>query len=428
MIKPDEFLKNIHISDFDYPLPEARIAKYPLKDRDASKLLIYRDEEVSQTVFSNLPDLLTPDDLLVFNNTRVIPARLKFKKPTGAAIEIFCLEPVFPSEYEEAFRSHKPVWKCIVGNLKKWKDDILYNEIFYNGHAINLYANKIADFKTYQHIAFSWDDTSLTFAEIIELAGVTPIPPYLNRESEDIDQYRYQTVYSKIKGSVAAPTAGLHFTEQLFQKISSKESTIAEVTLHVGAGTFKPIQTGSITEHEMHTEYFSVSLKTLMLIIKKYGNIISVGTTTLRTLESLYWLGIKIHNKLIRSNNPLHINQWDAYTLEASLSFTESIEVLSDYLIKNNLAELIATTQIMIVPGYKIRSIKALITNFHQPKSTLLLLVAGIVGTDWKKVYNYAMENDFRFLSYGDSSILYLTPCPSPEVEGSKRCSSSNWH
>ncbi len=409
MSKNKEFLKNIHIADFEYLLPEKRIAKYPLGERDQSKLLVYRNGAMSHTVFSNLPAILTPGDVLVFNNTRVIPARLKFKKTTGANIEIFCLEPVEPSEYQVAFQSHRCTWKCIVGNLKKWKDGALTKEIDTGLRCIRLNAVKVADFKTHQYIEFTWDDDSLSFSEIIEIAGVTPIPPYLNRESEAIDYERYQTVYSKIKGSVAAPTAGLHFTKKLLRQLESNGMTSTEVTLHVGAGTFKPVQTDSIEEHEMHTEFFSVSADTLRLLMENHEKIVAVGTTTLRTLESLYWIGIKLNMGLFEIDNLLHLNQWDAYKLEATLSYSEAINILFEHVKSKGMTHLYATTQILIAPGYNIQSIKALITNFHQPKSTLLLLVATIVGSDWKKLYDYAMNHDFRFLSYGDSSILYLS-------------------
>jgi S-adenosylmethionine:tRNA ribosyltransferase-isomerase len=403
MYKDTTFVKNIQISDYNYLLPDDKIAKYPLPRRDQSKLLVYQHGNIDFNLFNKLPEILTTGNLMVFNNTRVIPARLKFKKASGANIEIFCLEPIDPADYQLAFQSHKCVWKCMVGNLKKWKDDGLVMEI--NGN-IKLNAIKVKDFKTYQYIEFTWN-SPLTFSEIIELAGVTPIPPYLNRESEDIDRDRYQTVYSSIKGSVAAPTAGLHFTSGILQSIKAKGLTETELTLHVGAGTFKPVQSDSIAGHEMHTEFFSVTLQTLSLLKENHGKIIAVGTTTLRTLESLYWLGLKVKNGG-EEKNLLHLDQWDAYELEPNLSYTEAIDALSGYLKSKGMMELYATTQIMIIPGYKARSVEALITNFHQPKSTLLLLVAALIGDDWKKVYDYALNHDFRFLSYGDSSLLYV--------------------
>jgi len=408
MINKPEALRNIHIADYDYPLPDERIAKYPMAERDQSKLLVYKKGNIFETRFSHLPEILETDHLLVFNNTRVIPARLKFQKQTGANIEIFCLEPVDPAEYQQAFQSHGCTWRCIVGNLKKWKDNTLTKTIETNGKTIILTANKRADHRTHQDILFTWDDDQLTFSEVIELAGVTPIPPYLNRDSEAIDRDRYQTVYSRIKGSVAAPTAGLHFTETLLKKLDNNGITSTELTLHVGAGTFKPVQSETITEHEMHTEFFSISVDSLQKLKENYGKIIAVGTTTLRTLESLYWLGIKMRKGIGNKETVLHLNQWNAYELEKELLYPEALEVLIKHAKANGTNELFATTQIMIAPGYQVQSIKALITNFHQPKSTLLLLVSAIVGNHWKEIYRYALENNFRFLSYGDSSIIFL--------------------
>jgi S-adenosylmethionine:tRNA ribosyltransferase-isomerase len=405
-----DFIKDLQISGYDYPLPDERIAKYPLAERDSSKLLVYRNGEISETRFTALRQLLTPGHLLVFNNTKVIPARLKFQKTTGANIEIFCLEPIDPADYQTAFQSGACTWKCIVGNLKKWKESSLVKTIETNGHTIHLTASKTADLQTYQHIRFTWDDESLSFSDVIELAGVTPIPPYLNRDTEEIDRDRYQTVYSRIKGSVAAPTAGLHFTDRLLDQLQDSGTSLAELTLHVGAGTFKPVQTDNIGDHEMHTEFFRVSSGTLKSLMEHHGKIVSVGTTTLRTLESLYWLGIKIHQGMFGNESILHLGQWEAYELEGTLSYSEAIGVVLAYLDSNHLHELFAYTQIIIAPGYMVRSIKALITNFHQPKSTLLLLVSAITGNDWKKIYTYALNNNFRFLSYGDSSILFCTP------------------
>jgi S-adenosylmethionine:tRNA ribosyltransferase-isomerase len=412
MVNNKDLIHQIGISEYDYLLPDERIAKYPLKERDHSKLLIYRNRNISQTKFSLLPELLTSDQLLVFNSTKVIPARLKFQKNTGAKIEIFCLEPFQPGDYQLAFLANQCTWKCIVGNLKKWKDLDLEKEITTEAGKVILKATRIADHGTYQYIEFSWN-SSLTFSEIIEIAGVTPIPPYLNRESEDIDNERYQTVYSRTKGSVAAPTAGLHFTSPLLARLKNQQVSMAEVTLHVGAGTFKPVQTEDIRDHEMHTEFFSVPKQTISDLIVHHGKVVAVGTTTLRTLESLYWIGVKLNLKKQgvsdhEKQDVFHIAQWDAYQLDGNLSYGESMNELLSYLDANNLSELFATTQIMITPGYKIRSIEALITNFHQPKSTLLLLISAIVGNHWKVIYRFAMDHQFRFLSYGDSSILYL--------------------
>jgi S-adenosylmethionine:tRNA ribosyltransferase-isomerase len=412
MVNNKDLIRHISISEYDYLLPDERIAKYPLEERDQSKLLIYKDGAITETSFTQLPEILSQNELLVFNSTKVIPARLKFRKSTGAAIEIFCLEPIDPKEYQMSFQSNKCTWKCIVGNLKKWKDHELQKEIATEVDSISLKATKIADHGTYQYIEFTWNSDQ-SFSEIIDMAGVTPIPPYLNRETEEIDRDRYQTVYSRTQGSVAAPTAGLHFTNSMLNRLRSQNIGINEVTLHVGAGTFKPVQTDDVRDHEMHTEFFSVPKETISQLFKHHGKIVAVGTTTLRTLESLYWLGIKINNAgsgffEAEQDRILHIDQWDAYRLEGNLSFPEAMKVLLNLLDKKGSRELYATTQIMIVPGYRIRSIHALITNFHQPKSTLLLLISAITGNKWKDIYRYAMERQFRFLSYGDSSILYV--------------------
>jgi S-adenosylmethionine:tRNA ribosyltransferase-isomerase len=412
MVNNKDLIQYISISEYDYLLPDERIAKYPLEERDQSKLLIYKDGAISETAFTQLPELLSQNELLVFNSTKVIPARLKFRKSTGAAIEIFCLEPIDPKEYQMSFQSNKCTWKCIVGNLKKWKDHELQKEIAAEVSSIILKATKIADHGTYQYIEFTWNSDQ-SFSEIIDMAGVTPIPPYLNRETEEIDRDRYQTVYSRTQGSVAAPTAGLHFTNYMLNRLRSQHIDINEVTLHVGAGTFKPVQTDDVRDHEMHTEYFSVPKETISQLFKHHGKIVAVGTTTLRTLESLYWLGVKINNAgsgffEAEQDRVWHIDQWDAYRLEGNLSYPEAMKVLLNLLDKKGSRELYATTQIMIVPGYRIRSIHALITNFHQPKSTLLLLISAITGNKWKDIYRYALDRQFRFLSYGDSSILYV--------------------
>lgn len=398
----------IKINTYNYPLPENRIARYPLEERDLSKLLIYKNNTITDSEFGKIGDYIETNSLLVFNNTKVIPARLKFQKNTGANIEIFCLEPIEPADYVQSFQSTKCVWKCIVGNLKKWKETVLEKKIDINGKTITLFAEKKENHQTFVYIEFSWDSPDFLFENIIELAGITPIPPYLNRESEELDKTRYQTIYSSIKGSVAAPTAGLHFTNILLSKLKNSGIQTEELTLHVGAGTFKPVQSEIIADHEMHTEFFTVSKTTIEKLFRNSGNIISVGTTTLRTLESLYWIAVKL--KLTNKNllNQLTINQWDPYELNAQLSYSEAMEILLEFLEKNNTDELAANTQIMILPGYTPKSIKALITNFHQPKSTLLLLIASIVGENWKNIYQHALTNNYRFLSYGDSSLLFV--------------------
>lgn len=394
----------ISISEYDYELPDSRIAKYPLEQRDNSKLLIYQAGLITEDVFSHLPQHLFANDLLVVNNTKVIHSRLFFRKPTGAIIEIFCLEPYEPSDYLFALQSTRScTWKCFAGNLKKWKEGSLKKEIETPKGIVVLEALKREHSVNQLIIEFRWN-LDITFAHLLELSGETPIPPYLNRSSEDIDKERYQTVYSLREGSVAAPTAGLHFTDTVFTQLNQKNIGTTHVTLHVGAGTFKPVQTDSVSEHEMHSEFFTISANTLELI-RNNKEIVSVGTTSLRTLESLYWLALKIRN------NPQEIitelGQWDPYHYESTISYQDAIEILLEYMGKKSMDSFHAKTKIMIIPGYDIRSAKALITNFHQPKSTLLLLVSAFIGDDWKKIYKYALENEFRFLSYGDSSLLY---------------------
>ncbi len=397
-IKPE----NIKIEDYIYDLPEDRIAKYPLNQRDSSKLLIYNKGKISKDFFANINRYADFNSTFVFNNTKVIQARLKFFKETGAQIEIFCLEPVDPSDYVLAFQQTKKVaWKCIVGNLKKWKDKILKKVITVGNDKVELNATKRNQDGNAQIIEFTWNNNKFTFSEILENIGVTPIPPYLNRESESVDKDRYQTIYSKLKGSVAAPTAGLHFTDEVLNKLKNKNIHIEEVTLHVGAGTFKPVKSETIDEHEMHTEHFVVKKSTIENLLKS-EKIVVVGTTSVRTIESLYWMGVKlIENKILYS----HITQWEVYELP-NLSKQESLNALLNYMNENSIDEIDASTQIMIFPGYKFKLVDVLITNFHQPKSTLLLLIAAFIGDDWEKVYDYALNNDFRFLSYGDSSIL----------------------
>ena len=397
-IKPE----NIKIEDYIYDLPEDRIAKYPLDQRDSSKLLVYNKGKVSKDFFSNINRYVDFNSTFVFNNTKVIQARLKFFKETGAQIEIFCLEPVDPSDYVLAFQqTGKVAWKCIVGNLKKWKDKTLKKIITVGNDKVELNASKRNQDGNAQIIEFTWNNNKFAFSEILENIGVTPIPPYLNRESESVDKDRYQTIYSKLKGSVAAPTAGLHFTDEVLSKLKNKNIHIEEVTLHVGAGTFKPVKSETVDEHEMHTEHFVVKKSTIENLLKS-EKIFVVGTTSVRTIESLYWIGIKlIENKILYS----HITQWEAYELP-NLSKQESLNALLNYMNENGIDEIAASTQIMIFPGYKFKLVDVLITNFHQPKSTLLLLIAAFIGDDWEKVYDFALNNDFRFLSYGDSSIL----------------------
>jgi len=403
MIKNRNAGEKIKIDDYYYDLPNEKIAKYPLNKRNGSKLLVYKNFKICEDIFKNISNHLPENSLLVFNNTKVIQARIIFKKETGAKIEIFCLEPINPSEYNLAFQTNnKVIWKCIVGNLKKWKQGSLYKLISVGNKKIKLEVKLINNNSNTQEIEFNWSNKEYTFGDIIQLFGLTPIPPYLNRNSEDIDKERYQTVYSKIQGSVAAPTAGLHFTDKIINNIKNNEKKTEEITLHVGAGTFKPVKAKTINKHEMHTEYFSVNRKTLENIINHKGKIIAVGTTSMRTIESLYWIGIKLAFK----KPELYIKQWDPYKLENKISVKESFKTIIEYLYKNNLEELHSKTQMIIIPGYKFKLVNGLITNYHMPKSTLLMLVAAFIGEDWKKVYKYALNNNFRFLSYGDSSLL----------------------
>lgn len=395
----------IPISEYSFELPDSKIAKYPLAERDLSKLLYFDGEHINDKDFKDLPSLLNAGDLLVFNNTKVIQARMEFHKATGARIEIFCLEPANSADYESVFQAKGSIaWKCIVGNLKKWKDGNLEKELEVNGSKVTLTATKQEQLSDSLAILFSWNG-DYTFSEILEASGKIPIPPYLNRDTEDIDQNRYQTVYSKHKGSVAAPTAGLHFTPATISMLKGKGVAIAELTLHVGAGTFKPVKADDVTEHEMHTEHFSVTLPELKQLKAHMGNIISVGTTSLRTLESLYWYGVRT----LRAGRPdfeKAIQQWEPYHHETAYTASDAMDALIAYLEHNGMAELHASTQIIIVKGYQLRMIKGLVTNFHQPQSTLLLLVSALVGDSWKAIYQHALDNGYRFLSYGDSSLL----------------------
>jgi len=399
----NQLIGNIHISDFDYPLPDERVAKHPLDERDKSKILLYKDSSIKEDVFLNLADHLPENSLVLFNNTKVVQARLLFRRSTGAQIEVFLLEPIAPFEYILSFASNtKVIWKCIVGNLKKWKEDELTMSI--PNSKSTLCARKIRNLTEGIEIELSWDDTSLSFARIVEVCGNIPIPPYLNRDADSEDKDRYQTIYAKPEGSVAAPTAGLHFTDRVFESLKSKNIDIEYVTLHVGAGTFKPVKAENIRDHEMHTEHFLVKKSTIHNLLNHKGKRIVVGTTSLRTLESIYWLGVKAF--VGKLNESLVVSQWEPYELPNNVSIIDALTALEALMNNKKIDYLAASTQILIVPGYKVRMAHALITNYHQPKSTLLLLVAAFIGEDWKKVYKYAMDNGFRFLSYGDSSLL----------------------
>jgi len=395
------------MADYKYVLPESRIAKYPLANRAGSKLLIYQKEEITQDLFSSLPKLLPRLSTLVFNNTRVIHARLQFRKTTGASIEIFCLEPFEPPDYERAMQAGSgALWKCLIGNKRKWKGGILQDEFGHENDRFQLRAEWVKTELNTDIIRFSWEQKKMTFADILEQAGTIPIPPYLKRPAEAPDNKWYQTVYAQQNGSVAAPTAGLHFTPELIRKLSQNGFSTIELTLHVGAGTFKPVLTPNLRDHAMHTEHFFIEKSQLVALLEMKGPLISVGTTSVRTLESLYWLGVKINKGLLNHGKGFYINQWEPYSLPTNFSRNHSLEILLKFMDEKNLNRLEGTTRIIIVPGYKYKMINGLITNYHQPHSTLLLLVAAFIGENWKKVYKYAMDHNFRFLSYGDSSLL----------------------
>ena len=414
--------KNIHIADYNYNLPDERIAKFPLAERDASKLLIYNHGEVSEDVFSSLPKYLPQGALMVFNNTKVIQARLHFRKASiegiqGALIEVFCLEPALPNDYQLNFSQKGSVqWYCLVGNLKKWKEGKLFRTIeMPNGEQVTLACERMGLHGTSHIIEFSWNG-NYTWAELLDAVGELPIPPYLNRETQESDKTTYQTVYSKIKGSVAAPTAGLHFTERVLQALDEAGIDREELTLHVGAGTFKPVKSEEIGGHDMHTEHIAVRRQTIEKLIAHGGEAIAVGTTSVRTLESLYYMGILA----MQGKEDLHVPQWMPYEEKTTADGQQSTEIaqrvgwstvnclqaLLAYMDQHHLDVLHSSTQIIIAPGYEYHIVRRMVTNFHQPQSTLLLLVSAFLKGDWRKVYDYALSHDFRFLSYGDSSLL----------------------
>ena len=406
--------KQIQINDYNYPLPDERIAKFPIAQRDHSKLLVYRKGEVGEDVFYNLPDYLPEGALMVFNNTKVIQARMHFRKETGALVEVFLLEPAEPSDYELMFQTTAScAWYCLVGNLKKWKEGSLTREITIDGRLVVVKATRGPVHGTSHRIDFAWTGDA-SFAEIIDAMGELPIPPYLNRETQESDKTTYQTVYSKIKGSVAAPTAGLHFTPQVLAALDAHGIDREELTLHVGAGTFKPVKSERIEGHEMHTEYISVRRETIAKLIRHEGRAIAVGTTSVRTLESLYYMGLKVCLHPEYSEGDLHVSQWEPYEgvrndkgdVISGVSAVEALQALADWMDVNSLSVLHSSTQIIIAPGYDYHIVRMLVTNFHQPQSTLLLLVSAFVKGDWHRIYDYALSHDFRFLSYGDSSLL----------------------
>lgn len=402
-----EETKHIKISDYNYPLPEERIAKFPLKERDSSKLLVYKHGEINERVFTSLPEYIEPGSLMIFNNTKVIQARLHFRKETGALIEIFCLEPIKPNDYVLNFQqTEHSAWLCMVGNLKKWKEGPLHKEMTVKGKPLTLTATRGECHGTSHWIDFSWDNSEVTFADILEVFGELPIPPYLNRETQESDKETYQTVYSKIKGSVAAPTAGLHFTKRVLDTLRNKGVDLEEVTLHVGAGTFRPVKSEEIAGHDMHTEYISVNRQTIEKLLKHGGETTAVGTTSVRTIESLYYIGVILESRPEASQEELHVKQWMPYENETNLTPIQALQNILDYMDRNHLDALHTSTQIIIAPGYEYKIVKRIVTNFHQPQSTLLLLVSAFVKGDWRKIYDYALSHDFRFLSYGDSSLL----------------------
>lgn len=397
--------RHIHIKDYNYDLPDNKIAKYPLEERDNSQLLVYKSKTITDSRFSSITDYLPEDSLMIFNNTKVIQARLHFKKATGAQIEIFCLDPYFPHDYNLIFQTTDYCsWQCMIGNLKKWKEGILEKEVLINNETVLLKAERIQSADNTHVIKFEWNNSQYTFADILDAVGELPIPPYLNRDTEEKDKETYQTLYSKIKGSVAAPTAGLHFTERTFENLKKKGIQTDEVTLHVGAGTFKPVKSETINEHEMHSEFISVKRETIEHILSHKGNIIAVGTTSVRTLESLYYIGVSLE----QNSNPetLKVEQWQPYNSCNTISKEKALKNILDYLDSHSINTLLADTQIMIVPGYVFKIVNGIVTNFHQPQSTLLLLVSAFIKGDWKSIYNHALAHDYRFLSYGDSSLL----------------------
>jgi len=397
----------LYIDEYDYSLPDERIAKFPIEKRADSKLLYFDGKKSSERKFNELPKLLPKNSFLIFNETKVVRARLLFKKSTGATIEIFCLEPVEPvNDFQLAFQQTSGVvWKCLVGNVKRWKTGILSKLIKINGEEITLFAEKITDLSDAFLIRFTWKPEEISFHEIINLSGLVPLPPYLNREAQPNDTVRYQTVYAKFDGSVAAPTAGLHFTDELLNQLSAKGIENEKVTLHVGAGTFKPVSSATLAEHEMHVEKMIVPLSALRHLQKKLNQpVIPVGTTSMRTLESLFWMAVKLH----QGDESMTVEQWDPYQLkvEEDFSSAEALNTLIDFMEKNQMEALHGQTRLMIAPGYQFRFANGLITNFHQPKSTLLLLVSALIGDSWKIAYNFALEQGFRFLSYGDSCLF----------------------
>ena len=409
--------KEIAISEYNYELADERIAKFPMAERDHSKLLVYNKGVVGEDVFYNLPQYLPQGALMVFNNTKVIQARLHFRKSTGALIEVFLLEPYLPADYEQMFQTTGCCqWLCLVGNQKKWKEGELTAPLTIGQTELIVSARRLGEHGTSQLIEFQWQEAASgssqlvahSFAEVIDAMGELPIPPYLNRQTQESDKTTYQTVYSKIKGSVAAPTAGLHFTNSVLQALDAHGIEREELTLHVGAGTFKPVKSDTIGSHQMHTEYVAVRRHTIERLLAHGGQAIAVGTTSVRTLESLYYMGLKVLRQPDLTEDELHVGQWEPYDMpqDSQAPVIDSLKALYDWMVARELTVLHSSTQIIIAPGYEYKMVRMLVTNFHQPQSTLLLLVSAFVKGDWRKIYDYALSHDFRFLSYGDSSLL----------------------
>ncbi|MEP6750532.1 MAG: S-adenosylmethionine:tRNA ribosyltransferase-isomerase [Bacteroidota bacterium] len=407
-------IKSISIYDYTYTLPDDKIARYPLPERDASRLLIYRDEKITEDIYANISNYLPSGSLLVFNNTRVIEARLLFQKPSGGMIEIFCLEP--GDQYADVttgmLQQGKVEWKCMIGGASKWKaGQVLQKTIQQNGSTITISAKYMSKQNDCFIIELQWTPGHLAFAEVLHEAGIIPLPPYIKRVAETTDKTRYQTVYALEDGSVAAPTAGLHFTPAVFEKLKNKDIHHSFVTLHVGAGTFKPVKSTTMEGHDMHAEFIDVSKETIVQLRSYSGNTYAVGTTSARTLESLYWMGVKTMINSSIQQEQLFLTQWEVYDqlVRHAVSADDALESLLVWMDRNNLRRLISKTQILIAPGYRFKMIKGLVTNFHQPQSTLLLLVAALIGYKWKDIYAYALENDFRFLSYGDGCLIFTS-------------------
>jgi len=404
-------ISGLNIKNFDYNLPKEKIAQFPLKKRDESRLVIFRDGKISESRFQDIYEFLPPDSLMIYNETKVVQARLLFQKETGANIEIFCLEPIEPTrEIQQAFEQQSGiVWKCLVGNSKKWKSGQLKKPFTVGGKKVVLIAGRELQYQSYSLVKFYWEPAKLTFSDILLYSGIIPLPPYMNRQAVESDKYRYQTVYAKSEGSVAAPTAGLHFTEEVFEKLKQKNIKFDEVTLHVGAGTFKPVSTPDIRQHEMHTEHIYIRKETIENILQhQSSHIIAVGTTTTRTIESLYWHGVKLLVDDDQSET-IDIEQWDPYDTkyDKNISVKESLEAVLKLMSEKGMDVISGQTRLIIIPGYSYKIPNILITNFHMPQSTLLLLVSAFIGDMWKDVYDYALKNNFRFLSYGDSCLFF---------------------